>query len=130
VQKLMLSHKGEVTEPIYAGISSYEHDALLKEVQITSKDFNGGSVLENGRVKRFMGVDFIITERLNITSGNRLIPIWTPTGMHLGIWSDMQAEISKRADKSYALQVYLAETIGATRLQAGKVIQVLCDDQI
>jgi hypothetical protein len=131
LQKLMLAHKGEVTEMIYCGISSYEHDALLKEIQVISKDYNGGTaVLENGRVKRFMGMDFIITERLNITSGDRLIPIWVPTGMHLGFWQDMVAEVSKRADKSYNWQVYLAQTIGATRLQQGKVIQVLCDDQI
>lgn len=131
IQKLMEAYKGEITEQVFGGISSFEHDALLKEIQVTSKDFNGGQpVLENGRVKRFMGVDLILSERLEISSGNREIPIWTPTGMHLGIWEDMMAEVSKRADKSYAWQVYLSETIGATRLQAGKVIKVLCDDQI
>lgn len=131
IRKLMGAYKGEITERVYAAISSYEHDALLKEVQVTSKDFNGGQpVLQDGIVKRFMGVDFIITERLNITSGNRLIPVWTPTGMHLGVWEDLMAQVSQRADKSYAWQVYLAETIGATRLQQGKVIQILCDDQI
>lgn len=131
LQKLMLAHKGDVMEPVFCGISSYEHDALLKEIQITSKDFNGGSaVLENGRVKRFMGADFIISERLDISSGNRLVPFWVPSGMHLGIWEDINAQVDRRADKSYAWQVYLAETIGATRLQAGKVIQILCDDQI
>lgn len=131
IQKLMEAYKGEIVETVYGAISSFEHDALLKEIQVTSKDFNGGQpVLENGRVRRFMGVDFILSERLSITSGNREIPIWTPTGMHLGVWEDMMAEVSKRADKSYAWQVYLSETIGATRLQAGKVIEVLCDDQI
>lgn len=131
IRKLMGAYKGEITEPVYAAISSYEHDALLKEVQVTSKDFNGGQpVLQDGIVKRFMGVDFTITERLSITSGNRLIPVWTATGMHLGVWEDLMAQVSQRADKSYAWQVYLAETIGATRLQQGKVIQILCDDQI
>jgi len=131
LQKLMLAYKGEVTEQIFGGISSYEHDALLKEIQVTSKDFNGGQpVLEDGKVKRFLGVDFIISERLNISSGNRLIPIWTPTGVHLGVWEDLNASVDKRADKSNSWQVYLCETIGATRLQQGKVIQVLCDDQI
>jgi len=131
VQRMMGAFEGEVMERIFCGISRYEHDALLKEIQITSKDFNGGNpVLENGRVTRFMGADFIISERLEISSGNRLIPFWVPTGMHLGVWEDLMAQVDRRTDKSYAWQVYLAQTIGATRLQQGKVIQILCDDQI
>ena len=118
-------------EPIYCAISSYEHDALLKEIQVVNKDYNGGSaVLENGRIRRFMGFEFIITERLGITSGNRLIPAWTKSGMHLGMWDSINAQITERADKSYATQVYLCGTFGATRLMEGKVIQILCDDQI
>ena len=77
-----------------------------------------------------MGMDFILTERLAITSGNREIPVWVETGMHMGIWQDTQAQVTQRADKNYAWQVYLNQTIGATRLQQGKVIRVLCDDQI
>lgn len=130
VQKLLLANKGDLMESVYGAISSYEHDSLLKEIQVVNKDYSNSAVLENGRVKRFMGVDFILTERLNITSGNRLIPIWVKSGVYLGIWKDIAAEISKRADKSYAWQVYLAMTLGATRTQAGKQIQVLCDDQI
>lgn len=131
VQKLMLANKGELMESVFSAISSYEHDALLKEVQIANRDYNSASaVLVDGRVKRFMGIDFTITERLNITSGNRLVPVWVKSGLYLGVWKDLMAEISKRADKSYATQVYLCMTIGATRTQAGKQIQVLCDDQI
>lgn len=130
-RKLMGAFKGEVTEQVFCGISSYEHDALLKEIQVTSRDFNGGQpVLVNGRVQRFMGMDFIISERLEISSGNRRIPVWVPTGMHLGIWEDVMAQVDRRPDKSYAWQVYLSETIGATRLQQGKVIEIQCDDQI
>jgi hypothetical protein len=103
----------------------------LKEIQVVNKDYNGGSaVLENGRVRRFMGYNFTLTERLNITSGNRLIPAWVKSGMHLGLWQDIQAQISQRADKGYSWQVYTSMTLGATRLQAGKVVQILADDQI
>lgn len=131
IQKLMRANKGELMEPVYGAISSFEHDALLKEVQISNKDFGGAAVLVDGKVKRFMGVDFIITERLAISGGNRLIPVWLKSGMHLGTWNDaMVTRVSERADKSHATQVYLCGTFGATRTQAGKLIQVLCDDQI
>lgn len=130
IRILMTANKGELMEPVHGAISSYEHDSLLKEIQVVNKDYASSAVLENGRVSRFMGVDFTITERLTITSGNRLIPIWLKSGMYLGTWKDLNAEISKRADKSYATQVYLSMTMGATRTQLGKQIRIQCDDQI
>lgn len=128
---LLQANKGELDEAVFCAISSYEHDALLKEIQVVNKDFNGGTpVLEDGRVKRFMGMNFVITERLDITSGNRLIPVWRPSGMHLGTWEDLTVKVSERSDVSYNWQVYLRQTVGSTRTQTGKVIQILCDDQI
>jgi hypothetical protein len=50
--------------------------------------------------------------------------------MYLGIWNDLMTEIGPRADKSYATQVYLCMTMGATRTQLGKQIRISCDDQI
>lgn len=130
IELLIRAHKGEITEPVSTVISSYEHDALLKEVQIHNKDYGGTAVLVDGVVRRFMGQNFILSERLDVSGGNRLIPSYVKSGIHLGIWEDMMSKVDQRADKSYAWQVYLCHTIGATRTQAGKVIKVLCDDQI
>lgn len=130
IRILMTANKGELNEPVYGAISSYEHDALLKEMQVVNKDYGNSAVLVDGKVKRFMGVDFIITERLTITSGNRLVPLWLKSGMHLGMWDEVRAEIGPRPDKGYATQVYLAMTLGATRTQLGKQVRIQCDDQI
>jgi hypothetical protein len=130
VRMLMTFNKGELSEAVNCAISSYEHDALLKEVQIVNKDYNNSAVMVDGRVRRFMGVDFRVTERLAISSGNRLVPVWVKSGMHLGMWQDMMTKVSERADKSHAWQVYLCMTLGATRTQPGKVIRILADDQI
>jgi hypothetical protein len=130
IRKLMTANKGELMEQVFGAISAYEHDAMLKEIEAVNKDYSNGAVLDEGKIKKFLGVNFIITERLTITSGNRLVPVWLKSGMYLGLWQDLMAEITKRADKSFATQVYLCMTLGATRTQAGKLIQVLCDDQI
>jgi hypothetical protein len=130
VQKLIAANKGDLMEPVFSAISSFEHDALLKEMQVVNKDYGASAVLVDGRVKRFMGVDFTLTERLTIVSGNRLVPVWVKSGMHLGVWKDIVAKLSERNDKRHATQVYTCMTVGATRLQAGKLIQVLADDQI
>lgn len=131
VRILTTANKGELMEPVNGAISSYEQDSLLKEIQVVNKDYNGGSaVLVDGGVKRFMGVNFVLTERLTITSGNRLIPLWLKSGLYLGTWNDLNAQVTQRADKSYATQVYLSMTLGATRTQLGKSIRIQCDDQI
>jgi hypothetical protein len=131
LRKLMTANKGQLMESTHGAIGPYEHDLLLKEIQVVNKDYNGGAaVLENGFISRFMGFQFVVTDRLNITSGNRLIPLWVKSGMHLGVWQDVMASIDKRADKGNSWQVYTSMTIGSTRTQAGKVIRVLCDDQI
>jgi hypothetical protein len=130
VRVLITANKGELMEPVNGAIGAFEHDALLKEVQIANRDYGGSAVLVDGKVKRFMGVDFTLTERLTITSGNRLIPIWLKSGMHLGVWQDMIADIDRRKDKGLAWQVYLCMTMGATRTQLGKIVRVQCDDQI
>lgn len=131
LRMLMSAHKGRLMEMPYCAIGPFEHDLLLKEVQVTNADYNGGEpVLKNGTISQFMGFHFVVTDRLVVSGGNRLIPVWVPSGMHFGIWDDITAKVSERADKSYSWQVYLASTYGATRLQQGKVVQILCDDQI
>jgi len=127
---LMTANKGDLMEAPYCAISSYEHDLLLKEPQVTSRDFSSGLVLEDGRIKRFLGFNFILTERLTVTAGDRLVPVWLKSGMYLGVWNDLMTRVSERADKSHATQVYLCYTMGATRTQLGKQIRINCDDQI
>lgn len=129
MKALIKANKGELREPAYCAISSEEHDALLKEAQVSNADYNGGAaVLVDGIVKRFMGFEFIITERLltDSTGTYRLCPAWLKSGMHLGLWEDIVAKIAERSDKSFSTQVFTRMTIGATRLMAGKVIQLEC----
>lgn len=131
VRMHLAANEEELDEPLYAAISSYEHDALLNEIQATSADFNGGqAVLVEGRIKRFMGIDFVLDERLNISGGNRLIPVWRKSGMHFGTWDGMITEMDRLPTNSYVWQVYLEMTVGACRVEQGKVVQILCDDRI
>jgi hypothetical protein len=132
IRLLITANKQELMEPVFGAIGSYEHDSLLGEIQVINKDYNGGTaVLVDGKVSRFMGIGFTITERLVIASGNRQIPVWVKSGAHLGTWAEETVvRISERADKGYANQVYVSMTMGACRTQLGKIIKVLCDDQI
>jgi hypothetical protein len=43
------------------------------------------------------------------------------------MWNDITPKISDRADKSYAMQVYVKGTFGATRVDEKKVVEIICD---
>ena len=76
-----------------------------------------------------MGFKFIHTELLGVDSSSyRRVIAWAKSGLHLGMWNDVNAKISERSDKSYATQVYVKGTFGATRTEEGKVVEILCNE--
>ena len=125
-KKLLMEAEVDVdNDPIYMAISASQHDDLVRMTSTQSVDTNVERSLVDGRVRSFMGINFVLTERLTVDgSGDRLCPVWAKSGMHLTVWNDITTKISEREDKSYATQVYLKTTIGATRLEEGKVVMV------
>lgn len=115
-------------EPAYCAISAEQHDDLLGQLQVTNADFNTDApVLQDGKVTRFLGINFIHTERLPTSSGFRRCPVWVPSGVHLGMWNDITSNVTQRRDlSSQPFQVYLMGTFGATRTEEKKVVDILC----
>ena len=125
-------------EPIYMAVTASDHDALLNEIQVASLDYNSQPVLVDGQVRRFLGINILPVEFTDTTSypqasvsgngvvsgSNRLVPVWVPSGMHLGMWSDVQVSVDRRPDKRNATQIYAKTTIGATRIEEKRVVQI------
>jgi len=111
-------------------IGSQQESDLLGQVQVVSTEFNDRPVLVDGRVKRFLGFDIVVMERLGIyTTNTRGVLAFVRSGLHLGIWKDMTNSISKRTNLSgEPFGLYTMMSLGATRTQAGKVIQIGCLD--
>jgi hypothetical protein len=102
---------------------------LLGTTQITSADFNSVKALVQGDIDTFMGFRFIRSERLGLDSNsNRQVLAFTNTSIGLALGKDIQTKISERADKNYSTQVYLCMTIGATRVEDEKVIEIACTE--
>lgn len=122
-------------EQLWMLVTSKEADALLGLTQVVSTDFNDRPVLVDGKVTRFLGINFRHIEFTSsvfanasqmLNGSNRLCPLFVQRGMHLGVWEDTTARMSQRADKGYATQVYLRHTIGATRIDEKRVVQIEC----
>lgn len=129
--KLLLDNADvDPNEEKYVAVSGSQLSDLLNISQIQSADYNTIRALVRGEVDTFLGFKFIITNRL-LYSGTsttvRNIPMWVRSGLLLAMSKDINTQITQRADKSYATQVYAAMSIGATRLEETKCISILCN---
>jgi len=96
--------------------------------KITSADYNSVKALVAGQVDTFMGFKFIRTERIaQDGSGDNLALAFTQSAIGLALGRDIQTRISERDDKNYATQVFLSMTIGATRVEDEKVVEIACN---
>ncbi len=115
-------------DPIYAAVTAKQHDDLLAEAQVISTDFNDRPVLTEGKIIRFLGINLIHTELLDVDgSSYRRMPVWAKSGMHLGVWNDIKANVSIRNDlSSLPFQAVVSMSCGATRLEEEKIVEIKC----
>lgn len=115
-------------DPITCVVTAKQEDNLLAEAQVISLDFNDRPVLVDGKLKSFLGINFVHSERLAVDgSSYRRVPVFAKSGMHLGVWNDVTTDISQRKDiRGLPFQAYVYMTIGATRLQELKTVEIKC----
>lgn len=134
----------------YIAITSSQLQALLGENEITSADYNTIKALVQGEVDSFMGMKVLRSERLgrsdadvtyNVTDGSvgagtgtvtaansRRCFAWAQDGILLAVGMDIRTRIQERADKSFSTQVYASLSLGATRMEEEKVVEVICSE--
>lgn len=110
---------------IYSAKSMRE---LLNSTEVKSADYNTVKALAQGKIDTWMGFKFIRSQRLALSSGVRTCLAYTRSGIVLGMAKDITVKMDERADKSYAKQVYASMSVGATRLEEKKVVEILCTE--
>jgi hypothetical protein len=119
------------TEPLTWVTNSQGESDLLNQVQVVSTEFSGADrpTLVEGKVTRFMGFDIIYSERLISDGTNRQNIALVKSGAYLGVWKDTENSIDRRVDlSSLPYQLATLMSSGATRLEPGRLLQVLCAD--
>ncbi len=114
--------------PRHIIVSPKQISDLLNITEVTSADFNTVKALANGEINTYLGFNFIVSNRLALSSTTRSCIAFAQDGIALGIGKDVNARIDERADKSYATQVYYCMSIGATRMEEDKVVEVQCTE--
>lgn len=121
-------------EPLFVAITAQDHESLTNEIQVISLDFNKEVAFdENGIIRKWRGYNFIHSERAWLTTtatddqggSSRQLPMWLKSGMHLGIWNDIETAIDPRVDlQGRPWQAYTKLSAGATRLEEKKVVKI------
>jgi len=122
-------------EETYIAITGTQLGDLLNVSEVKSADYNTIRALVRGEIDTFLGMKFIICNRVtfpygltSVAANFRSIPVWKKSGVVLAMSKDINTQITQRADKSYSWQVYASMSIGATRLEEDKVVQILCTE--
>lgn len=149
-RKLLEAEVDVDTDALFCAITAKQHDDLLNEAQAINLDYTDRPVLVEGKITRFMGFNFIHSERIpgggsfnsaaafnsGIASADSdgsyvantrwMVPVWAKSGMTLGIWNDIQASVDRRPDKRNSWQVYVTMTLGATRNEEKRCVLINC----
>jgi len=116
-------------EARYMIVTSKQMSNLLNLEKVTSSDYASIKALVQGQIDTYLGFKFLRTERLGLDSNSdRQVLAFCQSGIGLAVGSDVSTRISERADKNYATQVFLSMTIGATRVEDEKVVEIACNE--
>ena len=130
-RQLLLKNEVDLdNETPYVGMSAQQLDNMLNQAQAISLDFGDKPVLQEGKIVRFMGFDFIHSERFLVNgSSQRRNPCWVKSGMRAAVWKDVSTDIRQRGDlTAFPYQISAEMMIGATRLQEPKCIEIPCTE--
>ena len=116
------------SEPLYFVIAPAQLEALLNNTTVTSSDYNSVKALVNGEINTFMGFHFIVSTRLTKTGVYRYCLAWAKSGLGLAMNGNAKSRITERSDKNYSTQVFIEASMGATRIEDEKVVEVSCDE--
>lgn len=111
----------------YIAVTAKQEANLLATTEATSTDYSARPSLVNGRIDKFLGFQFIHTERLPVDgSGYRRNPVWLKDGIGLAIYEDIVTRVDERPDKNYLKQVWAEMDLAAARIEESKVGSILC----
>ena len=120
-------------------MASQQESDMLALTQVVNVDYNpqrdGVPIMEGANIARFMGFEFLFSERLGAasagTANTRGCFAFDERALYLGIWMDLQTHIFYAEHLSgRPLVVHPMTSIGATRLEPNHLVEVDCYDTI
>jgi hypothetical protein len=115
---------------LYIYVDPEQLDDMLGTVQVTSSDYNRIQALIAGDVDYFMGFHFVQTTDLPKTSRIRSCAAYAAGAIVLGDWEEVQLTVDRLPTKNNEIGIIGRQTLGATRTQEKKVVQIDCQESV
>jgi hypothetical protein len=130
----------DLQEDLYLAITGTQHADLMKEVELTSRDFTsfgsssmmGETVIDRGQITKALGMNLIIfaananNPMLQKTGNTRNCIAFAKSGIVVGMNKDISVRIDNRPDKNNATQMQASMYLDAIRAEGVKVQKVEC----
>lgn len=139
--------EAEVEGDRHIAVTARQIEDLLGQTEVTNSDYNSVKALVQGEVNTFLGFNFVRIEALGTVgagitaspttgavgsgssvAGFRSCFAWVTDGILMSVGEDFTTKMSERDDKGYAMQVYARMSIGGTRMEEPKVIEIMCQE--
>ncbi len=128
-QEILESNDVDDDDPRFFVAHPNQKAALLGSTLVSSVDFNPVFALVSGKVNEYLGFRFIWTTRTVKTGDNRQTFGFVKSGLRLLMARDPKSHIDPmRSDKRFNVYVYFMMSLGATRMEELKVVEVTCDE--
>jgi hypothetical protein len=128
--------------------NALQKEFLLSATEVTSSDFNSIKALVMGQVDTFLSFKFIRQEALVDQASSLLFApstglydnatidtngydrclAYVKSGLLLAVGKDISSSIDKLPTKNMSTQVYTSMSLGATRMEEEKVLEVHCKE--
>jgi len=102
--------------------------ALLRDDQLTSSDYNTVKALVNGEIDTWMGFKFVKYNFLPKTGNIREAIAYERDGLLLAVADEIMVDVGPRRDKRNSVQTYVCGSFGASRMWEEKVLRIKADE--
>lgn len=112
-------------DPLAFVLTARQAMELFGETITGSVDYVNGRPIVTGKLPMLYGFEFVCVERLTKASADRQCIAFAKTGLHLGIWNEIETSIDPIPTKWGSVQVMVKGSFGAVRSEEKKVVRVL-----
>lgn len=119
-------------DELWVAFTAKQMTDMLNDIKATNRDYNGGDpVLKDGRLKYWMGFNFVELNGIPTDPADATIrwnPMWAKSGMHLGVWEELQTFTGPDSGRKFNTWLYMEQMKAATRLEEKKVVKIPCKE--
>lgn len=111
-------------EDLFIAYNSEMLEDVLADTTLTSADYMAAKMLQEGDVAgKWLGINWVPYEGLSLSGSTYTTAMWARSALHFGT-GFTEGKTQRRADKKDTLQVSMAGSVGAVRVEEEKVVLV------